>query len=163
MLSLLSLPLAITKKMEIDELDKAILNRLLLDARTSYQEMGQEFKVSTGTIHVRLQKLKDGGIILGSKLILDFQKLGQEVCSFIGVNLRSAGDYQNVLKKMSKFPEITEVHYTTGQYSMFIKVYAKNTRELHLFLTEKLQTIQEVQSTETLIALDSPVMRDPHL
>jgi Lrp/AsnC family transcriptional regulator for asnA, asnC and gidA len=105
--------------------------------------------------------MKEIGIIKGSKIVIDYKKLGLEVTSFIGVNLNSAKDYQTVLPRLEKFPEVTEVYFTTGQYSLFIKVVAKNTRDLHLFLIEKLQSIKEIHSTETLISLDNPINRDP--
>ncbi|GAB4021815.1 MAG: transcriptional regulator AsnC [Bdellovibrio sp.] len=152
-----------SKAYQIDDLDRAILNRLQQDSRVSFQEIARELIVSGGTIHVRVNKMKEEGIIQGSKLVIDFQKLGLEVTSFVGINLASAGDYPSALKKLKKFPEITEVHYTTGNYSMFIKVVTKSTKDLHLFLTEKLQPIPEVHSTETLISLDSPIVRDPQI
>lgn len=145
---------------QLDYIDKEILRRLLEDSRTSYQEIAKDLIVSTGTIHVRLGKLKEAGIIKGSKVVIDYRKLGLEVCAFIGINLVSARDYQTVLTKLNTFPEIVEVYYTTGQYSMFAKVLAKSTKDLHLFLIEKLQDLSQIQSTETFISLDNPIMRD---
>ena len=147
----------------IDKVDREILSRLLADSRKSYQEIARELIVSGGTIHVRTNKMKEAGVIQGSRLIVDFQKLGLEVTAFVGINLGSAKDYQTVLPKLKKLPEITEVHYTTGGYSLFVKVVTSSTRELHLFLIEKLQVIKEISSTETLISLDNPVRRDRSL
>ena len=109
-------------QIKFDKVDCAILERLLVDSRMSYQEIAKELIVSPGTIHVRLNKMKEAGIIKGSKVIVDFSKLDLEVTAFIGVNLNSAKDYQKVLKRMESFPEVTDVHYTTGQYSMFVKI-----------------------------------------
>lgn len=148
---------------EIDKLDRQILQKLMEDSRKSFQEIARELIVSGGTIHVRINKLKEAGIIKGSKLLVDFSKLGYSVCTFIGVNLVSAKDYPQVFKKLKKFPEVVEVHYTTGNYTLFIKVMAKSTQDLHLFLIEKLQTIEQIQSTETFISLDTPLMRDVNL
>lgn len=147
----------------IDKVDREILSRLLADSRRSYQEIARELIVSGGTIHVRTNKLKEAGIIKGSRIVVDYNKLGLSVTAFVGVNLSSAKDYQSVLPKLKKLKEVTEVHYTTGQYSLFVKVITKSTRELHLFLIERLQAIKEIQSTETLISLDNPIMRDPSL
>lgn len=147
----------------IDNVDREILKRLLADSRRSYQDIARELIVSGGTIHVRTNKMKEAGVIKGSRLVVDFQKLGLEVTAFVGINLSSAKDYQSVLPKLKKLSEITEVHYTTGGYSLFIKIVTQSTRDLHLFLIEKLQVIKEISSTETLIALDSPVVRDPAL
>ena len=148
---------------QLDDVDREILKRLIEDSRTSFQEIARELIVSGGTIHVRVNKMKEAGIITGSKLKVDFTRLGLEVAAFVGINLRSAGDYKTVLDKLDALPEIVDVHYTTGNYSMFVKVLAKNTKELHLFLIERLQAIPEVQSTETLISLDNPITRDPEI
>jgi Lrp/AsnC family transcriptional regulator, regulator for asnA, asnC and gidA len=145
---------------QIDEVDRAILIELLKDARKSYQDIAKNLIISGGTVHVRLNKMRDAGIIRGSKILVDFRKLGYEVCSFIGINLVSARDYQIVLDQLTSFPEVVDVHYTTGQYSMFAKVMAKTTNDLHLFLIEKLQTVSQIRSTETFISLDNPINRD---
>jgi Lrp/AsnC family transcriptional regulator for asnA, asnC and gidA len=147
----------------IDKVDREILSRLLQDSRRSYQDIAREIIVSGGTIHVRTNKMKEAGVIKGSRIVVDFTKLGLEVTAFVGINLGSAKDYQTVLPKLKKLKEITEVHYTTGEYSLFVKVVTRSTRDLHLFLIERLQAIKEIQSTETLISLDNPIQRDPAL
>ena len=149
------------ENIKLDKVDRQILEKLLEDSRKSYQEIARELIVSGGTIHVRVNKMKEAGIITGSKLTVDFTKLGLEVSAFIGINLVSARDYQTVLKQLDSFPEVSDVHYTTGQYSMFANIRARSTKELHLFLIEKLQSIKEIQSTETFISLDNPINRDP--
>jgi Lrp/AsnC family transcriptional regulator for asnA, asnC and gidA len=146
--------------LQLDDLDKKILSKLISDSRTSYQEIARELIVSGGTIHVRINKMKEAGIIKGSKLVLDVGKLGLEFQAFVGINLVNARDYKSVLKKLKDFPEIVEVHYTTGGFSLFAKVLTKNSKEFHLFLIEKLQSIQEIQSTETIISLDNPVCKE---
>lgn len=147
----------------IDKVDREILSRLLEDSRRSYQDIARELIVSGGTIHVRTNKMKEAGVITGSRITVDFGRLGLEVTAFVGINLGTAKDYQSVLPKLKKLTEVTEVHYTTGQYSLFVKIVTKSTRDLHLFLIEKLQAIKEIQSTETLISLDNPIQRDPAL
>ncbi|TNE96938.1 MAG: winged helix-turn-helix transcriptional regulator [Deltaproteobacteria bacterium] len=148
------------EEVKLDKVDREILKALLKDSRRSYQDIASELIVSPGTIHVRLNKLKEAGVITGSKITVDYKLLGFEVCAFIGINLVSAKDYQNVLRQLNDFPEVVEVHYTTGQYSMFIKVLARTTKELHLFLIEKLQNVSQIQSTETFISLDNPIDRE---
>ncbi len=145
---------------ELDELDLKILKILQEDARRPFQEIARDLEVSGGTVHVRYSKLKEMGIIRGTRILMDFQKLGFEVCAFVGINLHNARDYSVVVEKLKDFREIIEVHSTTGAYNFFAKVVAKNTRGLHFFLTEQLQNMPEIQSTETLIALDSPIDRD---
>jgi len=147
-------------KPKIDNLDIKILSILQEDSRKSFQEIARELVVSGGTIHVRMNRLKELGIVNGSRIILDYPKLGFDVTAFIGINLHNAGDSLSVLSQLKKLDEITEIHYTTGSYSLFIKVVLKSTLGLKTFLVEKLQLIEEIQSTETLISLDQPVSKD---
>lgn len=152
-----------SEEFKLDKLDIQILNILITDSRKSFQDIARELIVSGGTIHVRVNKLKEAGVITGSHLAVDFSKLGLEVCAFIGVNLVNAGAYSQVLSTLREFPEVVDLHYTTGQYSMFIKILVSSTKELHLFLTDKLQTISDIRSTETFISLDNPIYRSGSL
>jgi Lrp/AsnC family transcriptional regulator for asnA, asnC and gidA len=145
---------------EIDKLDRQILSQLQKDARRPFQDIARELVVSGGTVHVRFSKLRESGIIEGSRLIIDQSKLGYDVTAFVGINLQHAGDYKSVVNKLNQIPQIVEAHYTTGKYSIFIKVLAKSTRGLHDFLIEELQAIEGIQSTETLISLEAPIERD---
>lgn len=142
---------------ELDNIDRQILAELTTDARVSFQDIARRLVVSGGTVHVRVHKMREAGIIKGFRVVINPEKMGYDVCAFIGINLHSAGDYPVVMEKLRDIPEITEIHYTTGGYSIFIKVLTASTRELHHFLVDRLQKIDEIQSTETLISLDRPV------
>ena len=147
------------KNYEIDNTDRQILNELRHDSRCSFQDIARKLKVSGGTIHVRVNKLREAGVIKGARLILDPAALGYDICAFIGINLHQAGDHIRVVEQLKKMPEVVEAHFTTGTYSLFIKAFVASTAGLHRFLVEKLQPIPEVQSTETLISLDMPIDR----
>lgn len=145
---------------EIDNLDREILKELQKDARRHFQEIARELIVSGGTIHVRYNKLKEIGVIKGTRLLVDPSKLGYDICAFVGINLHNARDYKPVIKQLETMPEILEAHYTTGKFNIFLKIIAKSTRGLHDFLVERLQEIPQVQSTETLISLEIPIEHD---
>lgn len=147
-------------KVEIDKLDQQILRLLIQDARTPYAEMGKKFGVSAATIHVRVEKMRQAGIIEATKIVVDERKLGYDVCCFIGIILKSAKDYDKVIAKLQEFDEVVEAYYTTGNYSIFIKVMTHTIEELHSVLAGKIQSIDEIQSTETLISLQNPILRD---
>lgn len=149
-----------SEKYEIDSLDRKILRHLQEDARKPYLEIARELKVSGGTIHLRIDKLTHSGIIKGSHIELDYEKLGFDVTVFLGVHLKSAKDLPEVLKKMETFKEIVEVYYTTGNYALLIKVRTKTIKDFHLFLTEKLQAINSIQSTESFVSLSEPIKRE---
>ncbi|MGL5366209.1 MAG: AsnC family transcriptional regulator, partial [Plesiomonas shigelloides] len=109
----------------IDNLDKSILSALMENARTPYAELGKRFAVSAGTIHVRVEKMKQAGIIEGTRVQVSAKRLGYDVCCFIGINLKSAKDYPSALDKLRELEEVVEAYYTTGNYSIFIKVMTR--------------------------------------
>ena len=140
---------------QIDNLDKQILHALMENARTAYAELAKRFNVSAGTIHVRVEKLKQAGIITGTQLSINTKRLGYDVCCFIGINLNNARDYPETLIKLEALEEVVEAYYTTGNYSIFIKVMAKSIDHLQDVLINKIQAIEAIQSTETLISLQN--------
>ena len=136
----------------IDNLDRGILEALMGNARTAYAELAKQFGVSPGTIHVRVEKMKQAGIITGARIDVSPKQLGYDV-------LKSAKDYPSALAKLESLDEVTEAYYTTGHYSIFIKVMCRSIDALQHVLINKIQTIDEIQSTETLIVLQNPIMR----
>ncbi|KMV70569.1 transcriptional regulator AsnC [Rosenbergiella epipactidis] len=144
---------------QLDELDRDILNVLLKQAKTPYAELAKMFGVSAGTIHVRVEKMRQSGVITGTHIAVDPRKLGFDVCCFIGIILKSARDYPAALQKLEALDEVVEAWYTTGHYSVFIKVMCRSIDALQHVLVNKIQTIDEIQSTETLISLQNPIDR----
>jgi len=151
--------MAMAEHLQLDNLDRGILNALLDNARTAYAELAKQFNVSPGTIHVRVEKMKQAGIILGTRVDIDPRQLGFDVCCFIGIILKSARDYPAALSKLEALDVVVEAWYTTGHYSIFIKVMCRSIDALQQVLINKIQTIDEIQSTETLISLQNPIMR----
>ncbi|WP_420797889.1 MULTISPECIES: transcriptional regulator AsnC [Pasteurellaceae] len=143
-----------------DQLDRQILRTLTLDARTPYAEMAKKFEVSAGTIHVRVEKMRQSGLIKGTQIFIDEQKLGYDVCCFVGVILKSAKDCSAVIQKLHQFDEVIEAYYTTGNYSIFLKVMTHTIEELHLLLSTKIQSLDEIQSTETIVSMQNPIKRN---
>ena len=145
---------------EIDNLDKSILAALTENARIAYAELAKKFAVSAGTIHVRIEKMKQAGIIEGTKVVLNEKALGYDVCCFIGINLKHAKDYPDTIEKLQALDEVVEAYYTTGNYSIFIKLMTRSIDHLQMTLINKVQAIEAIQSTETLISLQNPINRD---
>ncbi len=146
-------------KFQIDSLDRKILSILTKDARTPFLEVARECNVSGAAIHQRVQRLIRLGVISGSQLILEPKKLGYHTCAYIGIFLENASLFKDVSEKLIKIPEITQCHYTTGQYSMFIKVYTRDNEHLKHILADKIQAIEGISRTETFISLDVVVNR----
>lgn len=145
--------------LQIDNIDLQILSILMNDATTPYTEIAKELVVSSGTVHVRMKKLQELGIVTGSNLLISPQKIGYDVCAFIGIYLQKGSEYREAVEKMKEIPEVVELHYTTGNYSMFAKVICRDTNHLRGVLNEKLQAIPGIQRTDTIISLEESIKR----
>lgn len=148
---------------EIDSLDRKILRHLQRDSRKPFLEIARDLGVSGGTIHARVNKMRDAEIIQGSKIVIDYSALGYEATAFMGIRLARAGAVADVQDQLKAIPEVVEMHYTTGTYSLLIKVMVPGMNDLYQLLIEKLQEIEDVQSTETFLVLKSPLVREPGL
>ncbi|WP_446898550.1 Lrp/AsnC ligand binding domain-containing protein [Clostridium sp. LBM24168] len=144
----------------LDDLDIQILDIMIKDSRTPFLEIARRCHVSGGTIHVRMKKMEDMNIIKGTKLIIDNSKIGYDVCCFIGIYLDRARNFNDVLEEMKAINEIVELHYTTGEYSIFVKVICKNIADLQNLLMNKIQAIEGIQRTNTFISLYQPIDRN---
>jgi Lrp/AsnC family transcriptional regulator for asnA, asnC and gidA len=147
-------------KYEIDDLDRKILRHLLEDGRKPFLEIARDLMVSGGTIHQRVEKMQQAGILKGYTVIIDREKLGFGVTVLIGIHLKNAKDYSHVVEGLKGFPEVLEVHYTTGNYALIAKVSTASIQDYHIFLTESLQALKEIQSTESFICLASPIQKE---
>ncbi len=144
---------------QIDNLDRKILSLIMGNARIPYLEVARECNVSGAAIHQRIQRLTRLGVITGSEFIIDPARIGYHTCAYIGIFLDSASLYPEVVKKLKTIPEIIQCNYTTGNYSIFIKVYTKNNEDLKHLLVDKLQAIPGIARTETLISLEEAFTR----
>jgi Lrp/AsnC family transcriptional regulator for asnA, asnC and gidA len=145
-------------KVELDNLDKKILNLIVNDARKPFLEVARECNVSGAAIHQRIQKLTNAGVIKGSEFILDNEKIGYETCAYMGIFLKNPEQFPNVTSALMKIPEVVECHYTTGKYDLFIKIYAKNNQHLLSIIHNKLQPLG-LSRTETLISFKEAFKR----
>lgn len=143
----------------IDNVDREIMEILMHNARTPYTEIAQKLLVSPGTIHVRMKKLESMGIVLGTELVVDPAKLGYDLTAFIGIFLDRSVNYKEIIPELKIIPEIVEAYYTTGGYSIFVKIICSNTNHLRIVLNEKIQAVKGIQRTETMISLEQSIRR----
>ncbi|MDP4710616.1 MAG: Lrp/AsnC ligand binding domain-containing protein [Saprospiraceae bacterium] len=146
------------KIQEVDKLDRQILSRLMKNAKRPYTDIAQELAVSGGTIHVRMKKLEDSGVVKGYQLEVDHEKLGFDVCAFLGIYLEKSSMYDEASAQLTLIPEIVAAHYTTGLYNIFTKVICRDTTHLREVLS-KIQSIPGIQRTETFISLEESINR----
>ncbi len=149
------------KNFKVDNLDKFIIENLTKSARTPFVEIARMADVSGALIHQRVQKLEDEDVFKGSAFILNPKGLGYLTCAFIGiqVNLLTPHTHVEVYNKISEIPEITECHHVSGKYSLLVKIHTKNNEHLKNIIIEKIQSIQEITGTETIISLQEGFIR----
>ena len=145
---------------KIDNLDKKILSILSKNARIPFKDVAAECGVSRAAIHQRVQHLIAGGVITGSGFDVNPKSIGYSTCTYVGMNLDRGNMYKSVVEKLLEIPEIVECHFTTGPYTMLLKVYARDNEQLMDLLNNKMQMIPGVTSTETLISLDQSIKRE---
>jgi Lrp/AsnC family transcriptional regulator, regulator for asnA, asnC and gidA len=148
-----------SQNLQIDNLDRKILDIITKNARVPYLEVARECNVSGAAIHQRVQRLIRLGVIKGSEFKVDPVMVGFRTCAYIGIFLDHPGNYKDVVNNLREIPEVIECHYTTGNYSLFIKVYTEDNEHLRIVLTDKIQTIAGVVRTETLISLEESINR----
>lgn len=146
-------------KLNIDKLDLQIIQEMLENAETPYAELGKKLFVSGGTIHVRIKKLEEIGIVKGKRLKVNLKQLGFDITAFVGVYLEKSSLYDMVATELEKIPEIVRLNYTTGNYSMYIEIVCKDINQLRKILHDDLQKIKGIERTETLISLSESFNR----
>lgn len=138
----------------LDSLDKKILRLIAEDARIPFLEVARSCNVSGAAIHQRIQKLNSLRVLKGSQFIIDPEKIGYETCAYIGLNLRNPEDFDKAVEALRNIPEVVECHYTTGDYDMFIKIYAFNNHHLLNIIHDRLQPLG-LSRSETIISFNS--------
>lgn len=149
--------------LDIDNVDVKILSLLMEDANMPYTEIAKRVYVSGGTVHVRMKKMQELGIVTGASLKIDHSKLGYDIVAFLGIYLEKSSQYHEVADQLVRIPEIVSVHYTTGIYSIFAKIICRDTKHLRNVLHDKIQNVKGIQRTETFISLEETVERSVKL
>ena len=145
---------------KIDNLDRKILRILSQNARIPFKDVAAECGVSRAAIHQRVQHLVDGGVLTGSGFDVSPKSLGYTTCTYVGITLERGSMYKKVVERLRHIPEIVECHFTTGPYTMLVKLYARDNEQLMDLLNGRLQDIPGVVATETLISLEQSIKRD---
>ncbi|MDO5017004.1 MAG: Lrp/AsnC ligand binding domain-containing protein [Porphyromonas sp.] len=144
---------------KIDRIDIKIINMLIADARKPYMEIAEACDLSRAAIHQRIQRLIASGIITGSRTNIDFNTLGYKTLTYVGIVLERGSLYNSVVDQLEQILEVVECNYTTGPYTMLVKLYAKDNDHLVHILNDQIQMIEGVVSTETLISLKQSIHR----
>lgn len=148
-----------TGPLPLDGIDKKILRQLMADARTPILEIARNIGISGAAIHQRLRKLEKSGLLSGSKFVVNPRVLGYTTMAYIGIYLDKAMSNPRAVGELEKIPEVLECHYTTGNWSILIKVLCQDNEHLMVVLNKKIQQIEGVSRTETFISLDQQIDR----
>ena len=148
-----------TLRNSLDQIDLHILSIITKNARIPFKDVAIEVGVSRAAVHQRVNRMIEMKVIIGSGYHVDPQKVDFKTCTFVGIFLEKGSLYESVASKLSEIEEIVECHYTTGVYAIFVKVYAHDNEHLKEILSDKLQKIPGVSSTETLISLEETLKR----
>lgn len=151
------------QQVEIDGIDKEILRFLMEDARKPILQIAAKIGISGAAIHQRLRKLEQAGVIAGSKFVVNTRVLGYSTMAFVGIYLEKAASNPEAVKELRKIPEVLECHYTTGNWSILIKIICRDNEHLMQLLNNKIQPIDGVSRTETFISLDQQIERQIQL
>lgn len=147
------------ENVKIDGIDKKILRFLMSDARKPVLEIARKIGISGAAIHQRLRKLENSGLIAGSKFVINPKALGYSTMAYVGIYLDKAMSNPMAVKELEKIPEVLECHYTTGNWSILIKVLCRDNEHLMQVLNNNIQQIGGVSRTETFISLDQQIER----
>ena len=145
---------------KIDKLDQKILEIISCNARIPFKDVATVCGVSRAAIHQRVQRLIESGVIIGSGYYINPKCLGYSTCTYVGITLERGSMYRDAVKELNKIPEIVECHFTTGAYTMLVKLYAHDNEHLMHLLNDRIQQIPGVISTETLISLEQTINRE---
>ncbi|MDY8135651.1 Lrp/AsnC family transcriptional regulator [Aquimarina sp. 2201CG5-10] len=143
-------------KFKLDEVDHQILDMLIENTRTPFTDIAKKLLISAGTVHVRVKKMEEAGIIEGSSLTLDYQKLGYSFIAYVGIYLQNTSQTKFVLQRINEIPFVTVAHITTGKFNIFCKVRARDTNHAKDIIF-KLDDIDGVYRTETMISLEESI------
>ena len=143
-------------KFKLDEIDHQILDLLIENTRTPFTDIAKKLLISAGTVHVRVKKMEEAGIITGSSLTLDYAKLGYSFIAYVGVFLNKTSETKFVLERIEDIPFITVAHLTTGKFNIFCKIRARDTMHAKNIIFA-LDDIEGVHRTETMISLEESI------
>ena len=143
-------------KFKLDELDHQILETLIENARTPFTDIAKNLLVSAGTIHVRVKKMEEEGVIKGSTLSVDYNKMDYTFIAYVGIFLENSSSTISAIEEIRNIPEVTVAHLTTGKFSIFCKIRAKDTRHAKEIIFD-LDKINGIKRTETSISLEEVI------
>lgn len=144
---------------KLDAVDFKILSLLSQDAQMPYTEVAKQSDISSGTVHLRMKKMKEMGVIKGTTLSMDYARMGWKLTVFIGIFLKKSSSYKEVIEKLRLVPEVVKIHHITGKYGVFIKIHAKDSEHFRRIYQDRILTIEGIKLTESFMSLEENLNR----
>lgn len=144
------------QKFKLDDVDHQILDMLIDNTRIPFTDIAKKLLISAGTVHVRVRKMEEAGLIKGSSLILDYNKLGYSFIAYVGIFLQNTSQIKFVIQRINEIPNVTVAHITTGKFNIYAKIRAKSTQDAKVIIF-KLDDIEGVNRTESMISLEESI------
>ena len=141
---------------KLDEIDHQILSMLIDNTRIPFTDISKKLLISAGTVHVRVRKMEEAGLIKGSSLILDYNKLGYSFIAYVGIYIENTAQIKFVIERINEIPNVTVAHITTGKFNIYAKIRAKSTNDAKEIIF-KLDDIDGVYRTESMISLEESI------
>lgn len=149
-------------KFKLDKLDHQILDILIDDTRTAFTDIAKRLDISAGTVHVRVRKMEEAGIITGSTLNINYHKLGYTFVAYVGIYLKKTSQTKFVIERINEIPNVVEAHVPTGKYNVFCKIRARDTEHAKKVIYE-LDDIEGVYRTETMVSMEESLSNKKRL
>ncbi|NPE10015.1 MAG: Lrp/AsnC family transcriptional regulator [Asgard group archaeon] len=137
--------------MKIDEKDKLILEELAKDARLPTKRIAANLDIPRVTVHTRIEKMKQEGIIKKFTILTDFTKIGLPVTAFVFVayNPQDNISQQQVAEKISQMENVFDVHLISGEWDMLVKLRGESLDQIGKIVLDDIRTLKGVAKTIT--------------
>ncbi len=139
----------------IDEKDLAIIDELKKNSRMSEQKLARKTGIPMTTVHNRIKKLRETGIIESFSIRLNYEKLGKPIVAYVLVKLTAGVDQKIMIREISKMPNVKEVAMITGEFDIMFKVRVASMEELNKIVVQKLRKEKTVGETRTMISYET--------
>ncbi|WP_405380097.1 Lrp/AsnC family transcriptional regulator [Maribacter sp. LLG6340-A2] len=144
---------------KLDQVDFNILNILADNAQTAYTDVAKELTISPGTVHMRMRKMREMGLITGATLTLDYAKMGWKMTIFLGIFLSEISLFKSVMKKLNDIEEVVKIHHVTGKYDIFIKMHARDSNHYKQVYQDEILSVAGIRGIESFISIEEKVER----
>ncbi|MDX1904797.1 MAG: Lrp/AsnC family transcriptional regulator, partial [Thermonemataceae bacterium] len=152
------------KNFKLDEIDRLILEKLQADAQITNAQLAKEIGLSPAPTLERVKKLENAGIIQSYHAVLDPQRVGLGVTTYVQVSLIShkKSVIESFIKKINVIENVIECHHMTGASDFLLKIVAKDIPAYQKLMLDQISEIEEIEQTQSMIVL-STFKRNPVL